>query len=152
MLNEMGIENYCPLNKIVKQWSDRKKTITEPIFKSYVFVRVADADKWPLAKLDGILNYVYWLGKPARIKDQDIINIKKFLNEFSDVTVEELQRLEVNSNVRIIQGVLMNYHGVLLELYGNRARVKIESMGLQLSVVFDKANLELIDTPVLPAE
>ena len=40
ILDDNGIENYCPLNKVVKQWSDRKKVILEPLFKSYVFVRV----------------------------------------------------------------------------------------------------------------
>ena len=38
----------------------------------------------------------------------------------------------------------MNYEGILLELSGSRAFVKIESMGLQLSAHFDKKNLENI--------
>jgi len=62
LLNEKGIENYCPLNKVVKQWSDRKKVVLEPIFKSYIFVRVTEEDKWDLKKINGILNFVYWLG------------------------------------------------------------------------------------------
>ena len=144
VLEGKGIENYCPLNKVVKQWSDRKKVILEPIFKSYVFVRVLEADKWDLRSIPGILNFVYWLGKPARIRDEDIYTIRKFLNEFSDVQVEEVTQLAVNSKVRIKQGVLMNYHGILIELSGSRAKVRIESMGIQLSAQFDKKNLELI--------
>ncbi len=142
ILEEQGIENYCPLNKVVKQWSDRKKIVLEPIFKSYVFVRVPEAEKWELRNVNGIINFVYWLGKPARIKDEDIFTIRKFLNEFSEVAVEETPKLEVNSKVRIKQGVLMNYHGILVEISGNRAKVKIESMGIQLSAQFDRKNLE----------
>ena len=142
LLDEKGIENYCPLNKVVKQWSDRKKIVLEPIFKSYVFVRVPESEKWGLRTVNGIVNFVYWLGKPARIRDEDILTIRKFLNEFSNVTVEEVQRLSVNSKVRIKTGVLMNYHGVLVEMHGSRAKVRIESMGLQLSAQFDKKNLE----------
>ncbi|MBC7873223.1 MAG: UpxY family transcription antiterminator [Ferruginibacter sp.] len=142
ILDEMGIENYCPLNKVVKQWSDRKKVILEPIFKSYVFIRVPDAKKWELRSISGIINFVYWLGKPARIKDEDIHTIRKFLHEFTDVRVEEVSRLQVNSKVRIKQGVLMNYQGILIEVQGSRAKVRIESMGLQLSAQFDKKNLE----------
>lgn len=144
ILEEKGIENYCPLNKVVKQWSDRKKVIMEPIFKSYVFVRVPEDEKWDLKNIDGILNFVYWLGKPARVRDEDIYTIRKFLHEFSDVLVEDAPKLAVNNKVRILQGVLMNYHGILLELSGNRARVMVESMGIQLSALFDKKNLELI--------
>ena len=52
--------------------------------------------------------------------------------------------LEVNSKVRVKQGVLMNYQGILLQISGNRASVKIESMGLQLTTLIDKRNLEMI--------
>jgi transcription antitermination factor NusG len=144
ILDDSGIENYCPLNKVVKQWSDRKKVILEPLFKSYVFVRVKDSEKWDLKNINGILNFVYWLGKPAKIKDEDIFTIKKFLNEFSDVQIEEVSGLTVNSKVRIKQGLLMNYNGVLVEISGSRAKVRIETMGVQLSANFDKKNLEPI--------
>ena len=59
LLDEQGIENYCPLNKVVKQWSDRKKVVLEPLFKSYVFVRVAEEQKWELKKINGILNFIF---------------------------------------------------------------------------------------------
>lgn len=143
ILDSKGIENYCPLNKVVRQWSDRKKVILEPIFKCYVFVKVDEQKKWDLKRIDGILNYVYWLGKPAKIKEEEINIIKKFLNEFEDVQVEQIG-LEVNQRVRIKQGVLMNYEGILLEVSGSRAIVKLETMGLQLSAHFDKKNLEKI--------
>lgn len=141
LLDEHGIENYCPINKVTRQWSDRKKVVMEPVFKGYVFVKTADADKWEVKKINGVLNFVYWLGKPATIREQEILTIKKFLNEFTDVEVTELS-LKVNSAVRVKTGVLMNYQGVLVELIGNKARVRIESMGLQLSAQFDKKNLE----------
>ena len=142
VLDEQDIENYCPLNKVIKQWSDRKKVVMEPIFKSYVFVRVPDETKWELRKIDGIINFVHWLGRPARVKDEDILTIRKFLNEFTDVAVEQYQPLQVNTKVRIKQGVMMNYHGILVEVQGNRAKVRIETLGVQLSAQFDKKNLE----------
>ena len=144
LLEEKGIVNYCPLNKVIKQWSDRKKLILEPLFKSYVFVRVEESAKWDLKKISGVLNFVYWLGKPAKIKDEEIETIRKFLNEFSDVKITELPSLQINSKVRVKQGVLMNYQGVLVEISGNRAKVNIQSMGVQLSAQFDKKNLELL--------
>lgn len=143
LLEEKGIENYCPLNKVIKQWSDRKKVVLEPIFKSYVFVKIEEGKKWDLKKVNGILNFVYWLGKPAIIKEEEIITIKKFLDEFTDVKIEEQTQLKVNATVRIKQGIMMNYHGLLLELSGNRAKVRIDSMGISLNAQFDKKNLEL---------
>jgi transcription antitermination factor NusG len=143
LLEARGIEYYCPLNKVTKLWSDRKKTVLEPLFKSYVFVHVAEDKKWELLNISGIINYVTWLGKPAKIKDSEIATIRKFLKEFPSVEVVE-GPLEVNSKVKVKQGALMNYHGILLQLSGNRASVKIESMGLQLITLIDKNNLEKV--------
>ncbi len=141
LLDNKGIENYCPLNRVVRQWSDRKKIVLEPVFKSYVFIRIEEDKKWEVKKIDGILNYVYWLGKPAHIREEEIDIIRKFLNEFNDVSVEK-KNFHVNAKVRIKQGVLMNYEGMIVEVSGNRVIVKIDSMDLQLSAHFDKKNLE----------
>jgi transcription antitermination factor NusG len=145
LLEAKGIEYYCPLNKVVKQWSDRKKTVLEPLFKSYVFIQVPDEKKWEVLNINGIINYVTWLGKPAKIKESEIATIRKFLKEFSSVEVVE-GVLEINSRVKVKQGALMNYHGILLQISGNRASVKIESMGLQLTTLIDKKNLEIVDS------
>jgi len=136
-----GIEHYCPLNKVMKQWSDRKKIILEPLFKGYVFVKIPETLKWDIKNIDGILNYVYWLGKPAIVKEEEIDTIRKFLQEFRDIEVIDKQ-LAVHSKVLIKQGVLMNFHGIIIEVIGNKAKVNIESMGIQLSAMFDKKNLE----------
>jgi len=143
ILTEKGIENYCPLNKVMRKWSDRNKVVLEPLFKGYIFVRVSDAAKWDIKKIDGILNYVYWLGKPAKVRDEEIDTIRMFLREFHDVEVVE-KNLDPNAKVIIRQGVLMSYHGVVVEVLGSKARVKIESMGVQLVAVFDKSNLEQV--------
>jgi len=86
MLLEKGIENYCPVNKVTRQWSDRKKVVMEPVFKGYVFVKLEDNKKWQVKDVNGILNFVYWLGKPAVIRDEEIDTIRKFLNEFKRLT------------------------------------------------------------------
>ncbi len=138
-----GIEHYCPLNKVMKQWSDRKKIVLEPLFKGYIFVKLQETTKWEIKNIDGILNFVYWLGKPAVVRETEIVTIKKFLQEFSSVEVIE-RKLDINSKVLIKQGVLMNYHGIIVEIHGNKAKVNIESMGIQLSAVFDKKNLETV--------
>jgi transcription antitermination factor NusG len=143
LLDAKGITHYCPLNKVVRQWSDRRKVVLEPLFKGYVFVQVEEDKKWELLDNNGILNYVYWLGKPARIRDAEIETIRKFLNEFDEVEVQE-GLLPLNTTVRIKQGVMMNYRGILLVLSGNRAKVRIESMGIQLSAYFDRKNIEVV--------
>jgi transcription antitermination factor NusG len=142
-LQDAGVEHYCPLNKVQKQWSDRKKVVMEPLFKGYVFVLVDELKKWDIRSVDGILNYVHWLGKPALVKQEEIDTIKKFLQEFSDVEVRNAS-LGPKDTVLVKQGILMNYKGIVIEVKGNKAKVNIESMGLQLSAVFDVKNLQVL--------
>lgn len=141
-LDERGVEAYCPLNKVYRQWSDRKKIIYEPLFKGYVFVYLDEEFKWEIKKTPGIVNFVYWNGKPASIRQEEIDTIKRFLSEFSEVEIEDTS-LSLNASVKIKRGALMNYNGIVIEVIGNKAKVKIQSMGLQLSAIFEKKNLEL---------
>lgn len=142
-LGENGIVVYCPLNKVVRQWSDRKKIVLEPLFKGYVFVHIAEEEKLAVKQTDGVVNFVYWNRKPAIVRQKEIETIQRFLSEFSDVAVEDIH-LEVDKQVVIKKGVLVNYQGIVLEVLGNKAKVLIESMGLKLSATIDKKNLELI--------
>ena len=143
LLDDAGINHYCPLNKVMRQWSDRKKVVQEPLFKGYVFVQVAEDEKFKVLQVNGIVNFVYWLGKPATIRDNEIDTIKRFLNEFGSIEILKTE-LKPDKTVRIKQGLLMNYKGIVLELNGNKAKVRIESMGIQLSAFFDRKNLEVV--------
>ena len=143
-LNEKGFVVYCPLNKVVRQWSDRKKIIQEPLFKGYLFIRISESEKAAVKKQPGIVNFVYWNGKPAVVRDEEIETIKRFLSEFSEVEIEDINSIAINQSVIIKKGVLVNYQGIVLEVLGNRAKVLIESMGLKLSATIDKRNLQAV--------
>jgi transcription antitermination factor NusG len=140
LLLARGVEHYCPLNKVLRQWSDRKKIVLEPLFKGYIFVKLEEGFKWDIKAVDGIINFVYWLGKPALVKEEEIVTIKKFLQEFTGVEVME-KTLGINTKVLVKQGLLMNYKGIIVEIRGSKATVNIDSMGIELSAVFDKKNL-----------
>jgi len=143
LLDNRGIHNYLPLNKVVKQWSDRKKMVQEPLFKGYVFVKIAEKEKWDIKLVDGILNYVHWLGKPAIVKESDIENIKKFLQEFDNVQIID-KSLQKGAEVVVQQGIMMNYKGIVLEVLNNKAIVNIDSMGINLNATFDLNKLQIL--------
>ena len=87
LLTQKGIEAYCPLNKVRRKWSDRVKLIEEPLFKSYVFVRVTEENKSDVRLTNGVVNFLYWNGKPAIVKDREIEVSRKFLNEHENVAL-----------------------------------------------------------------
>ena len=123
-----------------KQWSDRKKIVLEPLFKGYLFIKIEEERKWDVKMIDGIINYVHWLGKPAKVKDADIQTVKRFLEEFENIEVVE-NTPKIGKTVVINQGVLMNYKGIVVEVIGNKVKVLIDSMDLKLCASFDKNKL-----------
>jgi transcription antitermination factor NusG len=142
-LAAMGVVHYCPLTKVQKQWSDRKKVVMEPLFKGYVFVQLEKQKKWDIRLVEGILNFVFWLGEPAVVRSEEIDIIKKFLQEFERVEVKNTA-VGIADEVIVKQGVLMNYKGIVVEVMGNKARVNIESMGIALVALLDASNLEVV--------
>ncbi|MDT0651627.1 UpxY family transcription antiterminator, partial [Autumnicola edwardsiae] len=71
-LQKKDIKAYCPTVTEVKQWSDRKKKITAPLFRSYIFVYLAEKERSEVFEVPGVVRYLYWLGKPAIVRDVEI--------------------------------------------------------------------------------
>jgi len=140
LLFEKGLECYCPLNKVRRKWSDRVKVIEEPLFRSYVFVKVSDENRATVRMTPGAINFVYWQGKPAVIKEKEIIAIKRFLGEYENVEVLSLD-LKVNQRVRITNGTLMDYEGKVLDVRHKIAKVAIDSLGYILIAYIDRSKL-----------
>jgi transcription antitermination factor NusG len=140
LLTEKGLESYCPLNKVRRKWSDRIKIVEEPLFKSYVFVKVSDPDRSAVRMTNGAINFVYWNGKPAVIKEKEIIAIKRFLNEYENVEAVPTD-LKVNQRVRVTNGTLMDQEGKVLDIRHKTARVAIDSLGYILVAYIDRSKL-----------
>lgn len=137
---EKGLESYCPLNKVRRKWSDRIKLVEEPLFKSYVFVKVSEEDRAIVRTTSGAINFVYWNGKPAVVKEREIIAIKKFLDEYENVEARPLE-LKVNQRVRVTNGTLMDQEGKVLDVRHKLARVAIDSLGYILIAYIDRTKL-----------
>jgi transcription antitermination factor NusG len=143
LLSEKGIEHYCPLNKVQKQWSDRKKIIYEPLFKSYVFVKVAREDHLDVIKTKGILNFVYWLSKPAIIRTEEIDTIKRFLNDHTFIRLEKTE-VNVNDIVRVIVGPFMEQEGQVVLVKNKTVKVFLPSLGYLMHVEVETTKVRLI--------
>ena len=138
LLTQKGIECYCPLNKVRRKWSDRIKTVEEPLFKSYVFVKIGEEDRTAVRMTDGVVNFVYWNGKPAVIKEKEVQTIKRFLDEFENV---EAIKINPEERVRIVSGPMMDQEGRVIEIKNKRAKVSIDSLGYVLIAYIDKTKL-----------
>ena len=57
LLTRKQVENYCPLNRVQRQWSDRRKIVMEPLFRSYVFVHMTEAEQLTARSVDGVIKH-----------------------------------------------------------------------------------------------
>src|SRR5436190_22028403 len=140
LLQEKGVESYCPLNKIRRKWSDRIKTVEEPLFKSYVFVKVNELDRTSVRMTSGVINFVYWDGQPAVIKEKEINAIRRFLNEYENVEVQPMD-LRVHQRVKITMGPLIDHVGEVIGLQRKAVKVAIDSLGYVLVAYIDRTKL-----------
>ncbi|HLX66931.1 MAG TPA: UpxY family transcription antiterminator [Puia sp.] len=143
LLTDKNIEAYCPLNKVRRKWSDRIKWVEEPLFKSYVFVKVAAEDLSGVRMINGVVNFVYWLGKPAIVKHKEIEIIRKFLNDYEEVWTEPIE-LQKDARVVIRRGAFMDKEARVVKVTHNNVRVLIESIGYSLVAVVARSNVDVV--------
>ncbi|MEI8278354.1 MAG: UpxY family transcription antiterminator [Bacteroidota bacterium] len=132
LLEEKGIEVYCPLQETIKQWSDRKKKVQEPVFRSYIFVKLMDynLDSIQILYTPGTVRFLWWLKKPGIVRDEEIQMIKDFLNQYKNI--ESDTEIKQGESVLIMEGPLKEQTGSVIRLQGNKAILYIKSLGLNI--------------------
>lgn len=137
VLVRKGVESWCPLQRVERQWSDRKKIIEDPLFKSYVFVHIDDSEKTKVLMTDGVLNFVYYLGKPAIIRDEEVDLIKNYLSEKeASLSIHALEGFNENERIKVSHGIFMDNEGTVVRGGKRKVYVKLESLGQVMIVEF----------------
>jgi len=134
-LTQIGIVCYCPLISQVKQWSDRKKKVEVPLFNSYVFVQMADSDRNSVFQIAGVVRYLFWLGKPAIVRDEEINIIKTSLqsDNIADISVTSIQ---VGDKIKLESGAFSNQSAIVKEVSKNYYVLVLESLGCVLKIKY----------------
>lgn len=144
-LLEKGIEAYLPLRKTLKQWSDRKKLVEEPLMSSYVFVNVVPDQYYEVLNTPGAVKYIWFSGKPAVIPAKQIETLKMITG--SDVEVECVSGvIPKGSYIRVASGPLKDLKGELLNYAGkNKVIVRIDHLDKVLLLTISPQYVETID-------
>lgn len=145
LLLTQGIESYCPVRKVESQWADRKKMVDLPLFNSYVFVKINWKEEHKVRQTLGVLNFVYYMGKPAIIRDNEIDEVRRFLQMSPDLEVVNLQDLSVGDRVSIKSGAFHNQSGKIIEIQGKSVLMVFDNLSCALVTKVDAYNLSLIN-------
>tara|TARA_B110000116_G_C16598743_1_gene474014 strand:- start:73 stop:537 length:465 start_codon:yes stop_codon:yes gene_type:complete len=129
-LEKMGITVYCPMINQIRQWSDRKKKIEVPLISSYVFVQLKERDRGSVFEVPGIVRYVYWLEKPAIVRDQEIVVMKAWLTaQTVEAKVESLRR---GDRMKLSSGLFEGKEGFVEEISKNRVLLLLPDLGIKI--------------------
>lgn len=131
--NTFGVEHYLPTITRMKQWSDRKKKVTEPLFRGYIFAKVNEYERAIALQSDAVVNTVAFSGQPAHVQDFEIENLKRLLERNPKVFVTD--KIKTGTKVIIKSGPFMGIEGMVFKNENDDSMLAITCDLLQRSVV-----------------
>lgn len=105
-------EEFLPLYRNHRRWSDRVKAIDYPLFPGYVFCRANLSGRPPLVTTPSVIGILSFGGRAALISEQEIEAIKVVLR--SGLGSEPWPYLREGDRVRIMNGPLFGIEGLLV--------------------------------------
>ncbi|RJP62249.1 MAG: UpxY family transcription antiterminator [Ignavibacteriales bacterium] len=134
----ISIVHYLPVVTRLKQWSDRKKKVIEPLIRGYIFAFVNSKERLIALQQDSIINCVCFNGKPASIPEWQIENLQRMLKNESNFMISDV--VKAGSKIKVLEGPFAGVEGI----------VKYTSEGRTISITIDLLKRSI--TAVLPKE
>lgn len=145
-LIKRGFEAYLPLQRTLKQWSDRKKWTEIPLFPSYIFVLTEPKLLNEIGKCLGFVKFVAFENKPVTVDHKVITLIQNILDNYSDVQAVE-EKLPPGTCIEILHGPLAGTFGELINYQGKKtAVIKINNVDYSLLVQIPEMFLRELTT------
>ena len=125
-INSLGIHAYCPTYTQIKHYTDRKKKVQKPLLPSYVMVQLAEQDRPKVFTIPGVVRYLFWLGKPAEVREEEIVLLKKNLSGIFDEV--RISKLSIGKEYTIPSGPLKGQTGTVIDILKNKLRLELPSL------------------------
>ncbi|MHB8206962.1 UpxY family transcription antiterminator [Mucilaginibacter sp.] len=133
-LIKKGIEAYLPLQRQLKQWSDRKKWVTEPFIKSYLFVRIKEYEQTEVLMTKGIARFIYFSGRITPMPDRQINELKLLIASPYELEVTE-DDLQSGERIVIKAGPLKGLKGEIISYRSQKQlALRLENLGYSIIV------------------
>ncbi|EOR93408.1 NusG antitermination factor [Arcticibacter svalbardensis MN12-7] len=129
-----NLKAYLPMQRVIREWSDRKKEIQMPLFPNYIFINTTEKERISFFKINGILKFISFDGRPAVISDNEIVNIRRF----EDTIFEVEPHLIEGEDVMIVKGPFTGLCGTLFSKKGkSRFGIRLLAINQSLSLEID---------------
>ena len=143
-LSQKGFTVYCPLKKEKKKWSDRWKWVESPLLPSYLFVWVAPSEQTEVLQDPSVVRWLYWLGKPAVVRDEEIETLRKWLNDFPEAEFQ-VEPLRAGDRVRVKNGALMGETATVLSTSSTKLELYLIELSAKITLNLKTNQIEKIN-------
>lgn len=131
-LQKKGFQVYLPLRKTLKQWSDRKKWVEEPLFPSYLFVHIHPAESDRVLAVQGVVRFIYFSGKAATVPLKQMNMLRNYLEGHPDPEVV-YDSFAKGQKVKITSGKFKGYEAEMVShKQENRLILRLDALGQSL--------------------
>ncbi len=139
-LERKGILAYLPINKVIRRWDRKVRSVELPLFNCYLFVKINKTDYIKVLETENVLNFVRFSKNLISIPEREINLLKRITGECTNIELEE-ELITEGDEVEIISGNLTGLRGVLIEKNNKKKfKVKLDYLNYSLLIEVD-ANL-----------
>jgi len=131
-LNSIGIKAFCPTFKFIKMYSDRKKQIEKPLMSRYILVNISEKERHKVFQIPGIIRYLFWLGKPATVKQEEVDLLEKEIE--GCLSISNKSSLHIGNDFSVPYGPFSGFNGKILNITNNKLRLELKNIGLFLTI------------------
>lgn len=143
-LLEAGVESYLPMQKTMRQWSDRKKLVEKPLLSSYLFVKVLKKNFPLVYKINGVVKFVSFEGQPVSIPEKQIDILRLLIDSNAEIEVSS-EKFAKGDMVEVISGALVGLTGELIKIgTHNRFVVRIDRLDQNLILKIPRSFLKKV--------
>lgn len=148
LLTKKKIENFIPMACAEAQHSRRNKVVQKPLFKSYVFVCITEQEAVLLRQVDGVINLLYWLGKPAVIQEAEINAIREFTFDYQNIELEKLCVNTIGMEKSIFRSSY-EMEGNMLAVKNKTIKINLPSLGYAMIANFKEDSIFVADQSMI---
>jgi transcription antitermination factor NusG len=142
ILEHKGCDHFLPTYRVSRKWSDRIKTVVEPLFPGYVFCRSQSNLMAIIRGLPGIICIVAFGGIPHPIPDKEIEALQQIVRGKQKYGV--VPYLSVGQKVQVISGPLIGIIGIITQFKNHdRLVISLDAIMKSVSVEIDQLDVAL---------
>jgi transcription antitermination factor NusG len=140
------LDVFLPLQKVLRQWCDRKKWVEVPLITSYIFIQAHPGEVPLMQYIPGVATVVSFGGKLIPISEEEIEIMRIITGNFTNIESSK-EHFTPGDLVNIIAGPLMGVKGELSRIKGKeKVVIKIEALKQYLFVDIPRIHLKKIQT------